>query len=78
MSANDPKRKPRSTVREEMPAEFELDHSLATPNRFAGRMPQGRVIGVALEPDVAEVFRSSEAVNRFLRSAIAAMPPRIP
>jgi hypothetical protein len=29
-----------------------------------------------LEPDVAAVFQSSEAVNTFLRSAIAAMPSK--
>jgi len=59
---------------EDMPAEFDLDNSQARPNRFASRLPQGHVIGVVLEEDVAKVFDSSEAVNRFLRSAIEAMP----
>ncbi len=31
-------------------------------------------LAVVLEPDVAAVFRSSEAVNALLRSVIAAMP----
>lgn len=61
---------------DEMPAEYELDHSRARPNRFAARLPAGQVVGIVLDPDVAEVFESSEAVNRFLRSAIEAMPPR--
>lgn len=59
-----------------MPAEFDLDHSQARPNRFASRVPRGRVVGIVLDPDVAEVFGSSEAVNRLLRAAIESMPPR--
>lgn len=47
------------------------------PNRFASRM-KGQVVAVVLDPDVAEVFDSSEAVNRFLRSAIVAMRKRRP
>jgi len=59
-----------------MPEEYDLDHSSAQPNRFADRLPQGRVVGVVLDPDVAAIFDSSESVNRFLRSAIEAMPAR--
>jgi hypothetical protein len=59
-----------------MPAEYDLDHSRARPNRFAQRLPRGHVVGIVLDPDVAVVFDSSETVNRFLRSAIEAMPPR--
>jgi len=36
------------------------------------KMTEG-VLAVVLEPDVAVVFRSSEAVNTLLRSVIAAM-----
>jgi hypothetical protein len=32
------------------------------------------VVAVVLEPDVAAIFKSSEAVNALLRSVIAAMP----
>lgn len=60
----------------EMPEEYDLDHSTAQPNRFAARFPEGKVVGVVLDPDVAEIFDSSESVNRFLRSAIEAMPSR--
>jgi hypothetical protein len=31
-------------------------------------------VAIVLDPDVAAVFRSAEAVNNFLRSAMAAMP----
>jgi len=35
-----------------------------------------RAVAVVLEPDVAEVFDSSTAVNQLLRSVISALPPR--
>jgi hypothetical protein len=34
----------------------------------------GDVVTVALAPDVAKVFDSSESVNRLLRSIISAIP----
>jgi hypothetical protein len=52
---------------------YDFDYSKARSNRFAGHLSQESVI-VVLEPDVANVFHTSEAVNAFLRSAIAAMP----
>ncbi len=48
-------------------------YSKAKPNRFASQMSAG-AIAVVLEPDVAAVFTSSEAVNTLLRSVIAALP----
>ena len=75
MSAEDTKRAATEAV-DEMPAEYDLDHSLARPNRFAARLPKGHVVGIVLDPDVAEVFGSSETVNRFLRCPIEAMPSR--
>jgi hypothetical protein len=35
---------------------------------------RGPVVAVVLEPDVAEVFDSSESVNKILRSVISAFP----
>lgn len=75
MSAEDTKKAAIESI-DEMPAEYGLDHSRARPNRFAARLPKGHVVGIVLDPDVAEVFESSETVNRFLRSAIEAMPTR--
>jgi len=34
-----------------------------------------QTVAVVLEPDVAQVFDSSRAVNKLLRSVIAANPP---
>ena len=56
-----------------MRGEYRFDYSKAKPNRYAARMPRG-AIAVVLDPDVAAVFRSSEAVNVLLRSVISAMP----
>jgi hypothetical protein len=60
-------------VTDELRPEYDFDYSQARPNRFASRM-KGPVVAVILEPDVAAVFDSSEAVNRLLRSVISALP----
>lgn len=66
-----PSRKNRQNSREELLPEYRFDYSKAKPNRFAARM-SGSTIAVVLEPDVAAVFKSSEAVNTLLRSVISA------
>jgi len=55
--------------------EYSFDYTKSRSNRFAKKMFEGTV-AVVLEPDVASVFDSSESVNKFLRSAIKAMPER--
>lgn len=59
-----------------MRAEYRFDYVKARANRFAGRMKNGAV-AVILDPDVAAVFGSSEAVNTLLRSVIATLPGRV-
>jgi len=66
-------RKKKPTKRETMGSEYRFDYSKSKPNRFAAKMSEGTV-AVVLEPDVAAVFKSSEAVNALLRSVISAMP----
>ncbi len=56
-------------------AEYTFDYSQSRPNRFASRMTENAV-AVVLEPDVAQVFDSSDSVNRLLRSVISALPQR--
>jgi hypothetical protein len=58
---------------DEMRREYRFDYTKAKPNRFAAEMGTG-TIAVVLEPDVAAVFQSAEAVNALLRSVIAARP----
>jgi hypothetical protein len=66
-------RKKHQTARDTMRKEDRFDYSRAKPNRFREEMSEG-VVAVVLEPDVAAIFKSSEAVNALLRSVIAAMP----
>jgi hypothetical protein len=62
----------RKSSEDELRPHYDLDYSRSRPNRFAERFAEGTV-AVVLDPDVAMVFQSSEAVNAFLRSAISAM-----
>jgi hypothetical protein len=53
--------------------EYEFDYSKAHSNRFADQIAKESVV-VVLDPDVAEVFKTPEAVNRVLRTLITTMP----
>jgi hypothetical protein len=68
-----PTRKATRGTSGEMRAEYRFDYSKAKPNRFASRVDRSQVV-VALDPDVAEVFTTPEAVNKVLRALIGAMP----
>jgi hypothetical protein len=72
MRKNSATRKRRAS-RNAMRKEYRFDYNRAKPNRFAGRISRDAV-AVVLEPDVAARFRSSEAVNAFLRSVLSALP----
>lgn len=66
-------RRKKPVKQETLRSEYRFDYSKSKPNRFAAKMSEGTV-AVVLEPDVAAVFKSSEAVNALLRSIISAMP----
>ncbi len=68
-----PTRKKVNVSPEDMRREYRFDYKKAKPNRFAKQMGVG-TIAVVLDPDVAAVFKSSESVNKLLRSVIAALP----
>jgi hypothetical protein len=68
-----PARKSTRVPSGEMRAEYRFDYSKAKPNRFASRVDKSLLV-VALDPDVAEVFTTPEAVNKVLRALISAMP----
>lgn len=57
-----------------MPEELDLDWSKAMPNPYVGKVRFTQT--VTLDPDVAEVFTTPEAVNKALRAFIEAMPDR--
>lgn len=53
--------------------EYHFDYRKAKPNRFLGGLSENTVM-VALDPDIAEVFTTSDSVNQVLRALINAMP----
>jgi hypothetical protein len=63
----------RRKSRDAMLPEYRFDYSKARPNRFAQRVKSGSRV-VILDPDVAEVFATPEAVNAVLRALIETMP----
>jgi hypothetical protein len=68
-----PNRKRRRPASAGIRAEYHFDYSKARPNRFAPLM-KGTTVAVVLDPDVASVFQTSEAVNSLTRSVISALP----
>ncbi len=53
--------------------EYNFNYRKARPNRFTTQTGQGS-LRVTLDPDVAEVFTTSESVNNALRAILSAMP----
>ena len=66
---------PHNEISDQLPDEIEFDYANAKPNRFAEQLVDTQVM-VALDPDVAAVFDSAEAVNNVLRALIQSMPPQ--
>ena len=67
-------KKGRSQVRERDTMREEYDFRSGVRAKYAARYREG-VNVVFLEPDVAEAFPSSEAVNRALRAILDVAPP---
>jgi hypothetical protein len=65
--------KSRKTEADELLPEYDFDYRKARPNRFVPPREVG-CLTVTLDPDVAEVFTTSESVNTVLRALIATMP----
>lgn len=64
MSSNHPTDNTPSFDDDDLLPEYNFDYSKARPNRFAQPMT------VVLDPDLAEVFPSSESVNQALRELL--------
>lgn len=62
---------------EDLKPEYQFDYTKAKPNRFAQKTADGSLV-VVLEPDIAHVFSTPDAVKRVLRALIATMPPVTP
>ena len=76
MKTNKLKLSDPDTVSDELLPEYRFDYSKARPNRFAPRRASPQTT-VALDPDVAAVFTTQEAVNAVLRALIQTMPQTI-
>ena len=58
----------------DMSSEYRFDYSKARPNRFARRWDRRSGMVVLIDADMADVFRTSEAVNRALHALAGAVP----
>ena len=58
--------KVENTETDELAEHYDFDYGKAKPNRFAARLAQEQVM-VVLDPDMAAIFPTSEAVNEALR-----------
>jgi hypothetical protein len=65
---------PRGKAADDLASEYRFEYSEAKPNRFSGRRSGVEPVVVLLAPDVAKVFKDSEAVNAMLRSILKALP----
>jgi hypothetical protein len=64
---------PQGDDSDELLPEYSFDYRKARPNRFAPKIEEGSLI-VVLEPDIARVFNTPEAVKKVLRALIETMP----
>ncbi|MBX3012622.1 MAG: hypothetical protein KF832_13990 [Caldilineaceae bacterium] len=55
----------------DLSAHYDFDYGEAKPHRFAEHLEQEQLM-VMLDPDIAAVFPTSEAVNEALRVLVAA------
>lgn len=63
------KQKPK-VVRDALRPEYAFDYSTAVRGKHYGRLLKEGANVIVLEPDVAKVFRDSDAVNEALRSLL--------
>ncbi len=65
---------PNEDLEDDLRPEYRFDYSKARPNSYAERVLRQKAI--ILEKDIAEVFTTSEQVNKALRALLEAVPPR--
>lgn len=61
-----------SQFEREILPEYHFDYQKAKPNRFTAQNVKGMT--VVLDEDIAQIFTTSESVNKVLRALIEAMP----
>jgi len=62
-------------IQDDLLPEYRFDYRNAKPNRFAPGRSE-KLVTVALDEDVAEVFTTTESVNKALRALIEIVPRR--
>lgn len=62
-----------SQFESEILPEYHFDYQKAKPNRFTAQNAKWKMT-VVLDEDIAQVFTTSESVNKALRALIEAMP----
>lgn len=66
---------PTENLEDDLRPKYDFDYTKARPNRFAGKIDKNQVV-VLLDPDISEVFTTTESVNAVLRALIQTMPPK--
>lgn len=66
---------PNKNSEDELLPEYNFDYTKARPNRFVISKDENSVT-VTLQADVAEVFKTSEEVNKALRAILSAIPKK--
>ncbi|MEW6130515.1 MAG: hypothetical protein AB1757_26005 [Acidobacteriota bacterium] len=67
------KKTPKTKPSDDLLPEYRFDYRKAKSNRFAARLNPEQLT-ITLDPDVSEVFKTSESVNKALRALISAIP----
>lgn len=60
-------------LQDDLLPEYNFDYSKANSNRFVLQQDDNS-LSVKLEPDVTQVFKTSEDVNKALRAILSAIP----
>ena len=63
----------RDEAEDELLPEYHFDYTRARPNRFVEGIAEGSLV-VVLEPELAQVFKTSEQVKAILRAIADTMP----
>lgn len=70
---NTPNSEPQDQANDQLLPEYNFDYRSSRPNRFANQNSEAPLT-ITLDPDVAEVFTTSVAVNHALRALLSAIP----
>ncbi len=67
--------KENRTEEPDMLPEYNFDYSKSRPNRFAGKISEGRMV-VLLDAEVTAYFTTPDAVNSVLKALVTTLPAK--